>query len=288
MSMASTRTLHVLGVPLRSGSLVPGSEDDARGLREAGLVERLREAGCAVVDDGDVAIPSYLPHHTVPPIRSWPGPRIAWECVAERIEPLLGREGHIPVLIGCDCSVVAGTAQALLRAAGEVHVVYVDGDYDDAPPDAAGSTSAAAMAVWLLTRGAPFRDGPPLDPACITVLGATTPAQSDLPGLRSIPPGELRRMGAAEAARRALEAIPPSAAILLHFDTDALRRRDMPAAYFPHEEGLTRDEAADLLGVVLADRRVRLVEVSEYATLRDADLSSARLIVDLLVGGLGR
>jgi len=39
---------------------------------------------------------------------------------------------------------------------------------------------------------------------------------------------------------------------------------------------------------VLADRRVRLVEVSEYATLRDADLSAARLIVDLLVGGLGR
>lgn len=288
MTDSSDRTLHVLGVPLRSGSLVPGSEDDARGLREAGLVERLREAGCEVVDEGDVAIPSYLPHHTIPPIRSWPGPRIAWECVAERVAPLLERDGHIPVLIGCDCSVVASTAQALLRVAEEVHVVYVDGDYDDAPPDAGRCNSAAAMAVWLLARGAPFRDGPSLDPARITVLGATTPALSDLPGLRAVPLDDLRRVGAASAARRVLEAIPPSAAILLHFDTDAIRRGDFPAAYFPHEEGLSRDEAAALLGVVLADRRVRLVEVSEYAWLRDADGSSARLIVDLLVGGLGR
>ncbi len=235
-----------------------------------------------------MAIPSYLPHHTVPPIRSWPGPRIAWECVAERVAPLLEQDGHIPVLIGCDCSVVAGTAQALLRAAGEVHVVYVDGDYDDASPVADRSNSAAAWAVWLLARGAPFRDGPALDPSRIIVLGATTPAQSDLPGLRAVELDELRRLGAVATARRALDAIPASAAILVHFDTDSIRRRDMPSAYFPHEEGLTRDEAAGVLGVLLADRRVRLVEVSEYATLRDADLSAARLIVDLLVGGLGR
>jgi len=229
MSSRPDRTLHVLGVPLRSGSLVPGSEDDARGLREAGLVERLRAAGCEVVNDGDVAIPSYLPHHTVPPIRSWPGPRIAWECVAERVAPLLEQDGHIPVLIGCDCSVVAGTAQALLRAAGEVHVVYVDGDYDDASPVADRSNSAAAMAVWLLARGAPFRDGPALDPSRIIVLGATTWRS---PTCRGCGPSEWTssaagcgRDGAAGARRD-----PASAAILVHFDTDSIRRRDMPSA----------------------------------------------------------
>jgi hypothetical protein len=39
------------------------------------------------------------------------------------------------VLIGVDCSVVGGTAQALLKATGdgardEVHIIYLDGDID--------------------------------------------------------------------------------------------------------------------------------------------------------------
>src|SRR6516162_8191650 len=129
------RTFHVFGVPLRSGSLLPGNENDAQAYRDVHLPARLQAAGCQVVDDGDVMIPSYLPHHSVPPIRSWPGPRIAWECVAEKITPYL-QKGEVPVLIGCDCSVVVGTTQALMHVAGadKVHVIYVDGDFDDAPP----------------------------------------------------------------------------------------------------------------------------------------------------------
>lgn len=34
-------TYHVLGVPLRTGSLIPGNEDDASAYRDADLVPRL-------------------------------------------------------------------------------------------------------------------------------------------------------------------------------------------------------------------------------------------------------
>ncbi len=71
----SLRTYHVLGVPLRVGSLMPGSENDARAFREAALLTRLHTVGVRAIDEGDLAIPSYLPHHTVPPIRNWPAPR---------------------------------------------------------------------------------------------------------------------------------------------------------------------------------------------------------------------
>ena len=110
-------TYRVLGVPLRTGSLYPGSENDAQAYRDAQLLARLSEAGCQAIDDGDVAIPSYLPHHAIPPIRSWPGPRIAWDCVSARVTPLLDQPGHVPLLIGCDCSVVVGTTQALTSGA---------------------------------------------------------------------------------------------------------------------------------------------------------------------------
>jgi hypothetical protein len=106
-SNQSERTYHVLGVPLRAGSLYPGNENDAEAYREVQLLARLNAVGCRALDEGNVAIPSYLPHHSIPPIRSWPGPRIAWDCVREPIEPYLQQPMHVPLLIGCDCSVVS-------------------------------------------------------------------------------------------------------------------------------------------------------------------------------------
>jgi arginase len=287
--MSPTTTYRVLGVPLRTGSLYPGSENDAQPYRDARLLDRLRAAGIAAVDDGDVAIPSYLPHHAIPPIRSWPGPRIAWDCVGERLAPVLAGPGDVPLLIGCDCSIVVGTTQALQRAAsGPVHVLYIDGDFDDAAPDAGRCQSAAALAVWLLTRGAPFASGPALPPAQVTVIGWTTPAQSPLPGMGSVSLADLRRTGAREAAQRIVKSIPPATSILLHLDVDVFRQGDLPAAYFPHAEGLSLSEGAELLGVLARDERVRLVEISEYASLRDGDQASVRALVDLLAGSLGR
>jgi arginase len=281
------RTHHILGVPYRSGSLYPGNENDAQAYRDAHLLERLKAAGCRAVDEGDVAIPSYLPHHSIPPIRSWPGPRIAWEQVSERVAPYLQQPGHVPLLIGCDCSVVVGTAQALIHATPEdVHVLYVDGDFDDAAPDPAHCQSAASLAVWLLTHPSPFWAGPVLRASQVTVVGWTRPSRSESVGMGSMSLAEVRQLGVQAAARKALDAIPPSAQLLLHFDIDVLQAREMPAAYFPHPEGLTLSEASALLGVLLKDRRVRIIEISEFATLRDNDQSCVNKLVNLLAEGL--
>jgi arginase len=280
-----TRRYHVLGVPLRAGSLYPGSENDAQAYRDVGLVARLERAGRRVVDDGDVAIPSYLPHHAIPPIRSWPGPRIAWDCVGERVAPLLA-QGAVPLLVGCDCSIVVGTTQALMRSAmPDVQVIYIDGDFDDAAPHPARCQSAAATAVWLLTHDSPFWNGPPLQPSQVSVVGWSSPSASG-GRTRSVSLAELRRSGSREAAWRILEAIPASASILVHLDVDVLQKSEMPAAYFPHDEGLRLAELAELLQVILPDPRVRLVEVSEYASLRDLDQRHVASLADVLAGAL--
>jgi arginase len=285
--MPTPPTYRVLGVPLRTGSLYPGSENDAQAYRDAGLIARLNAAGAHVMDDGDVAIPSYLPHHSIPPIRSWPGPRIAWDCVAERITPLLREPGQVPLLVGCDCSVVVGTTQALARASGgDVHVVYLDGDFDDAPPDAQRCQSAAAMAVWLLGTASPFWTGPALRPGQVTVVGWSTPSQSRMAGIGSISLADIRRERPREAAARALATIPTTASIVLHLDVDVIQQRDMPAAYFPHTDGLSLDETAEILDVLLKDQRTRVVEVSEYAALRDLDQRAVNALIDLLSRGL--
>jgi arginase len=283
------RTYHVLGVPLRTGSLYPGSENDAQAYRDARLLARLQSAGVTAQDDGDVVIPSYLPHHTIPPIRNWPGPRIAWDSVGERIAPYLQQPGHVPLLIGCDCSIVVGTAHALRKAAREeVHVLYVDGDFDDAPPDSAHCRSGAALAVWLLTNASPFWAGPPLAPSQVTVVGWSVPPFAEPARARSLSLAEVRRAGPREAARHALAPIPASASVLVHLDIDVLSEAAMPAAYFPHPEGLSLAEARELLGGLLKDPRIRLIEIAEYAALRDPGRTLVGQLADLLAGSLAR
>jgi arginase len=280
-------TYHLLGVPLRTGSLYPGSENDAQAYRDARIVQRLQAAGCRVVDEGDVAIPSYLPHHNVPPIKNWPGPRIAWECIGERITPYLQQPGHVPLLIGTDCSVVVGTTQALMRAHGEdVHVIYVDGDIDGIAPQPDRCMSAAGMGLWLMTQASAFRAGPTLDASRVTVLGWSDDLRSPALGLRSIPLAEVRRLGAREAARRTLHAIPATAAVVLHVDIDVFNKQAMPAAYFPHSDGLTLAEGRELLDPILKDTRVRVIEIAEYASLRDLDRAHVSSIIELLAAGL--
>jgi arginase len=277
------RTYHVLGVPLRTGSLYPGSENDAQAYRDAQLLKRLQECGCKAIDEGNVAIPSYLPHHMIPPIRNWPGPRIAWDCVNEQVMPYLRQERQVPLLIGCDCSIVVGTAQALSQIyKGDVHVLYVDGDFDDGAPDAARCQSAAALAVWLLTQECVFWGGPPLAKSQVKVIGWSRAAQSEAGEVSSVSATELRRIGPRQAGEQVLGAIPASASILLHLDIDVFRKQDMPAAYFPHSEGLSLSEGEELLRVLLGDSRIKLIEISEYAFLRDRDQSCINRLVDLL------
>jgi arginase family enzyme len=120
------------------------------------------------------------------------------------------------------------------------------------------------------------------------VIGWSNPPASDQPGIGSLSLAEIRRSGPREAARRALQAIPPSAGVVLHFDIDVLQQQDMPAAYFPHKEGLTLSEATELLGVLLQDPRIRIIEVAEYAALRDLDQGWVGKLVDLLAEGLKR
>jgi hypothetical protein len=47
-------------------------------------------------------------------------------------------------------------------------------------------------------------------------------------------------------------------------------------------------EGVELLGVLLRDPRIRIIELSEYASLRDLDQHCVSKLVDLLADGLKR
>jgi arginase len=52
----------------------------------------------------------------------------------------------------------------------------------------------------------------------------------------------------------------------------------------PHSEGLTLSEGAELPGALLRDNRVRIVEISEYASLRDPGQTSVHKLIARVAG----
>ena len=82
--------------------------------------------------------------------------------------------------------------------------------------------------------------------------------------------------------------LPSSASVVLHLDVDAFADHELPVAYFPHDDGLTLAEGRELLGPLLGDQRIRIIEVTEYASLRDFARRHIKQITDLLAGALGR
>lgn len=281
------RVYEIFGVPFRAGSLYPGTENDALAYRQAGLIDRMRAAGIRVADCGDISIPSFLPHHNIPPVRNWPAPRIVWDCIREQIRRKLMQPGHVPLLVGCDCSVVVGTVQALMVAGSKnVHVLYIDGDFDDAAPTAEVCNSAASFATWFLTNPSPFWSGPVLNHSQLTIVGWSVGSKARDQTSASLSLAEIRGAGVSRSVRRILDGIPSSSDILIHLDIDVLAKREMPAAYFPHKEGLTLAECGELLGAIARDSRVRLIEISEYASLRDLDGTYMEALLTLLTQAL--
>jgi len=169
------RVYDIFGVPFRAGSLYPGTENDALAYRQAGLLEWMRAAGVHAIDRGDIPIPSFLPHHNIPPVRNWPAPRIVWDYVSEHVTQSLKQPGRVPLLVGCDCSIVVGTVQALMQAGSKnLHVLYIDGDFDDAAPAGQVSNSAASFATWFLTNPSPFWPGPLLTYSQLTIAAGAS------------------------------------------------------------------------------------------------------------------
>ena len=120
----------------------------------------------------------------------------------------------------------------------------------------------------------------------MTVLGWSKPSRCAEAGVNSVSLADVQRVGAAQIIREVLAAIPASASILVHFDIDVLADAEFPAAYFPHSEGVTMEQITEVLGSVLADRRVRIIEISEYSSLRDFGRVWVRKLVDILSSAL--
>jgi arginase len=130
------RPVGLIGAPTSAGAFAPGQEDAPAALRDAGLVERLRDAGLAVVDFGDTPRFRWRTDRAEPSAMNAAAVRAGALAVADKVGAALDRK-LFPLVIGGDCTVELGTVLGWQRHRSETSLLYFDPHPDLNTPDSA-------------------------------------------------------------------------------------------------------------------------------------------------------
>jgi arginase len=284
----------VFGVPSAAGAGASGVERAAFVLREAGLLPALRAAGARVVNLSDLSLFPWRDDPAHPTQRNAEVVACAVRATADEMARALG-EGFT-IVIGGDCSLVAGAAAGARKALGRpVGVVYLDGHADLNTPSTTPSGLVNGMALSLAMGRGPAGIVPPGD--------AVDPEHVALIGFRHLDPGEraplgdlglalpataARQLGMRVAAALALDAVAnEDGPVLVHLDVDAIDYAEMPIKD-SGDGGLSVAEVSDLVTALVASPRVVALHVAEFNPGRDPDGAHARKVVDLLARAVAR
>jgi arginase len=288
--------LGILGVPSSAAAHWPGQEKAPAALRQAGLLDRLRDTGLEVVDHGDRPVVRWQPHPTER--RPHNLTRVI-EVLEDARDPItrIVEAGQLPLIIGGECTLAIALYSAAVTADERVALVYFDGG-QDLSNDPANPESVLdglgvghlldrpGMAAALAGFG-PRR--PLLTPDRLCFFGFGDP-EEDPAGLVPSPrfPADVVRLDPRAAARSALQALGADR-FVVHFDVDVIDFYDLPVADVPlYNRGLTTAEAMAALSEFVAHPGFAGMTFVEFNPDHgEPDGSTARTLAAALAGALG-
>ncbi|TNC20547.1 arginase family protein [Georgenia sp. 311] len=280
-----------LGLRPPEPGAAPGAAKAPEALREAGLFAGFAALGAV---EAGVVLPGRYRHEVRPGrVRNEEALVDHARRLADRIGQVLDR-GHVPLVLGGDCSILLGGGLALRRR-GRFGLVHVDGHTDfrhpgnsDAVASVAGEDLAAVVGLhWpavadVEERSPYFRPGDTVHVGCRVDDEGHREASEVLADVVTAPevmedlPGSVARVrrGVAAAGR----------GYWLHVDLDVLHPGVMPAVDSPDGGGLSPERLVELL-TALAPGAVG-VQVTAFDPDLDAGGRYARLVTEILLAGL--
>ena len=198
--------------------------------------------------------------------------------LADIVGPVVAR-GSFPVVLGGDCSILLGNLLALRRTGRRHGLLFLDGHADFYQPEASTTGEAADMDLALSTGRGPDIlaniEGlrPLVRDADVAVLGPRDAEQAREYGSQPLPPTifaqdlqELRRVGADEAARAAIEHLcrPELDGFWIHLDVDVLDDAIMPAVGYRMPDGLSWQELETILNAAMRSGRARGINITIF------------------------
>jgi ornithine--oxo-acid transaminase len=274
-----------LGAPggdIRDEAL-PGPDSGPQALHTMGIVAAVQRAGLEPVWGMTIEAPD--------------GPRLTALTallteVADEVAAALG-SGDVPIVVGGDHSIAAGTWRGVGRALGAAPgLIWIDAHLDAHTPDNSPSGNPHGMPLAaLLGQGAPEMvgiDGPPLDPHRVVVIGAHSFEADETLLLKTL---GVTVFDMSAIKTRGLPAIFTEALAIaganglpygISLDLDAIDPLLAPGVTTPVAGGLKGGELRLALAGVLRNRQCVAFEIAEYCPDHDPLGITARQAIDLL------
>ena len=266
--------LTIIGAPSSAGAYAPGQEKAPAAFRRYGLLDALRRKGVEATDAGDVPSFRWRPDHERAKAMNLDAVRLTAHALSRKVTDAL-RTNDVLLVLGGDCTVELGTVAGAQRDGGSVGLVYIDLDVDLNPPqESDGALDWTGVAHMLGLPGTATELAslgerrPMLAASDVFFFGAEaiTPREA-----KTIERLELARVSLAEvktdpvrAAKRALQWGARFDRLLVHLDVDVLSYVNFPIAEnVRREDGLTLDELARSLNVLLSAPNFRALTVTE-------------------------
>lgn len=284
----ASRMIKLFGVNCGRGGPDHGPAQGPEVLRQMGLLAALRRAGLEAGWTASLETP-----------------------LGDRLDSLgaLSREladevataiasGALPLVIGGDHSMAAGTWRGVARAyatvgAAQPGLVWIDAHLDAHTPDTSRSGNPHGMPLAaLLGHGAEELagiPGPRLDPTRLAVVAARSYEAEELAllrqqGVRIFTMDDIRRRGLGAVLEEAVQIAggPAGGGFGISLDLDALDPLEAPGVSTPVEHGLAGEVLRRCLRGLLRNPRLSALEIAEFNPERDRENRTARLAIDLV------
>jgi arginase len=298
MTLTTTRTVEIIGVPMDLGGNRRGVDMGPSAIRYADLEGRLRRMGFTVRDQGNLRVPDpgeERPHAPEPRAHFHQEIVAVAEELAERVAAIV-RRGNFPLVLGGDHSLAMGTLAGLARAGRRPGVIWMDAHPDINSPATtpSGNVHGMPFAVALGLAAEPF-------PA--TLRKSADPRHSVLVGIRDVDDGErehikkggvtaltiadVDRLGMGPVMERAIAVAAQGDGIHLSLDMDVIDPNEAPGVGTPVRGGVSYREAQLAMEMIAATGRLVSLEVAEVNPILDRANATGALAVELIASALG-
>lgn len=298
------KTVDIIGVPIDLGAGRRGVDMGPSAFRIAEVAQSLRQLGHTVRDCGNIPVP-------IPEIIGVADSQARYAreisvvcsslCDSVR-ESILA--GHIPVCLGGDHSLAAGsisgTATAMRETGRSFGLLWVDAHADMNTPDSSPSGNVHGMPLACVLGKGPGElveiggFAPKLAASRVVVLGLRNldEREKDLvrrSGVRAYTMKDIDRRGIAAVLDEALALLCVDGSSLhLSFDMDGVDPSISPGVGTPVHGGLSYRETHLLMEMVADTHRLIALDVVEVNPILDNHNSTARLGIEFIQSALGK
>jgi arginase len=290
------KKIEIIGAQVDLGANRRGVNMGPSAIRFAGLSERMEAMGLDIRDRGDL----------IPMQGGKTRDNMRWyeaivdvdkRLFAEVLDSL--REGALPVVLGGDHSIAAGSVPAASRHYRRIGLIWIDAhaDFNDENSTLTGNVHGMPLSAicgsgpdWLVDYGEDLRY---VDPAKVVLVGGRDfdpPERVRLKeaGVNVFNIRDVDTLGMAEVMRRAIDiAGNGTEGIYVSFDMDSIAPQDAPGVVTPVIGGLTSREVFLACEMLAQTGRVIGIDMVEVNPILDERNKTGELACSLILALLG-